>query len=152
MNEKDLLLVSYLRQDARMSLTRLAKKTGMPVSTVFNKVKNKFDNKIIRFTSLVDFAALGYNLKAYLLFRVKKDQKEAFLKTMQNDFNVNNLFKINNGWDVMAECLFKDLNHLESFLENLEEKFVFKAKEIHYVLSDLQRECFLANPMTISLI
>ena len=98
-----------------MSLTKLSKKTDIPISTIFNKVQSNFNGKILKYASLIDFAAFGYNLKVYLMLKVKKEQKEDLLKSMLKDLNVNNLFKINNSWDLLAECIFKDLNHLESF-------------------------------------
>ena len=150
MSEKDLLLVANLRQNARISLTKLSRVSGMPVSTIFQKVKKHFNGKILKHVALVDFSAFGFNLKAYLLLKVKKDQKDDLLKKLGSCVNINNLFKINNSWDVLAECIFKDLNSLESFVEDIEENFTVRAKEVHYVLADLKREAFLADPASIS--
>jgi DNA-binding Lrp family transcriptional regulator len=151
MKKNDLFLLSCLRQNARMSLTKMSKKTGVPISTIFQKIRNNFDNNIIRNSALIDFASLGYNLKAYLLLRVKKEQKDSLLEKLNNNININNMFKINNSWDVLAECVFKDLNELEDFLDDLEENFVLKGKEVHYVLADLKREGFLSNPNVLEL-
>ena len=152
MKEKDLQLISYLRQNARISLTKLSKKTGMPVSTIFLKIKSNFNGRILKHTALIDFSAFGYNLKAFLLLKVKKDQKDDLIKKLNNCDHVNNLYKINNSWDVIVECIFKNLNHLEDFLEEIEEKFTLKAKEVHYVLADLKKEAFLSGPETISIL
>ncbi|HDD70527.1 MAG TPA: Lrp/AsnC family transcriptional regulator [Candidatus Woesearchaeota archaeon] len=152
MDKKDLLLLGHLRQDARMSLTKLSKRTGVPVSTIFHKLRSGFNGRILRHAVLVDFSAFGFNLKAFLLLKVKKAEKDALFKKLIASANVNNLFKINNGWDVMLECLFRDLNHLEEFLEDLDESFSIKAKEVHYVLDDIKREAFLADPDLIDLV
>ena len=151
MKKTDLILMAYLRQNARINLTTLSRKTGVPISTIFQKMKSNFNDKILRHTAIIDFASFGYNLKAYLLLKVKKDQKEGLLQKLNYNFKVNNLYKINNSWDVMVECIFKDLNDLEEFLEEIEENFALKAKEVHYVLADLKRENFMSDPETISI-
>lgn len=151
MDEKDLFLLSCLRQNARYSLTKLSRKTGIPVSTIFQKIKVNFNKKIIRHVALIDFVSIGYTLKAYLLLKVKKSEKEELVKHLDCCFNVNNMYKINNGWDVLVEVVFPGLCSLEEFIENLDERFGLKGKEVHYVLADLKRESFLANPDTLTL-
>jgi DNA-binding Lrp family transcriptional regulator len=37
----DLKIISHLRKNSRESLTTLSRKTNIPVSTLFDKVKNK---------------------------------------------------------------------------------------------------------------
>ena len=39
MKKKDQILLSYLRKDARMPLTKMSKKTNIPVSTLFDRLK-----------------------------------------------------------------------------------------------------------------
>ncbi len=46
MNQKDLKILAYLRQDARMPLTSMSKKTGIPVSTIFDRLRNNENNVI----------------------------------------------------------------------------------------------------------
>ena len=152
MDKKDILLVSYLRKDARTSLTKLSRKTGIPVSTIFQKIKNNFGNKISKYTSILDFSVFGFNMKAFLLLKAKKDNRDNLISFLNKSFNVNNMFKINNSWDVLVECVFEDLNNLEEFLYELEEKVALKAKEVHYVLADLKRESFISDPASLSLL
>ena len=44
------------------------------------------------------------------------------------------------------ECIFKDMHSLEDFVEKIESEFHVRQKEIHYVLDELKREEFLAQP------
>ena len=63
MNKKDLLIVSHLRRDGRTSLTELSKKTRIPISTIFDRLKQNKNNFIKKHTALIDFAKLGYNTR-----------------------------------------------------------------------------------------
>jgi len=65
---------------------------------------------------------------------------------LQKSWHVNNLYKINNGFDFIAEFVFKSINEMENFFEDLESKFKIKSKDVHYIIEDVQREAFLAKP------
>jgi len=53
---------------------------------------------------------------------------------------VNNIFKINNGYDFMVEGVFRFLQDFEDFSEDLEEKFSIKEKQMYYIIEDVKRE------------
>ena len=42
MNTKDMKMIAHLRQDARMPLTKMSRRTGIPVSTIFDRLKSLF--------------------------------------------------------------------------------------------------------------
>ena len=77
MNNKDLKILSYLRNDARIPLTKMSKKTQIPVSTIFDKIKVFEEKVIIRHTTLIDFQKLGYSLRANISLKVERNDKEA---------------------------------------------------------------------------
>lgn len=148
--KKDLILTAYLRQNSRASLTILSRKTGVPVSTIFDRLKS---NKVIlKNTALLDFSKLGYSTRANLLLRARKDKKENLLDFLLKCFNVNSLYKINNGYHFMAECIFRDIKELEDFLEMLDEKFAVKTKEVHYIIDELKKEAFLSQPELVDVV
>jgi len=146
-HEKDLLLLSYLRQNSRITLKELSKKTGIPVSTIFDRIITHSKNKLITKHSLIfDFQKIGYTARATILLRIEKEDKEEIATYLTKHTNVNTLYKVNNGYDFIAECIFKNIQELEQFTEQLETKFTIKAKETHYVIHDLKREGFLSDP------
>ena len=51
-----------------------------------------------------------------------------------------------NGYDFMAECVFRDMRELEELCERLERNYGVKQREVHYVIEELSRERFLADP------
>ena len=148
--KKDLILTAHLRLNSRESLTRLSRKTGVPVSTIFDRLKE--NDIIVRNTALLDFSKLGYCARATLLLRAKKDEKDKLGEFLSKSLNVNSLYKINNGFHFMAECIFRDIRALESFIEDLDEKFAIRSKEVHYIIDDVKREAFLSQPDLIDLV
>lgn len=145
MKKKDVAVLAHLRQDGRMSLTSLSRKTGIPHSTLFDKIRSK-NLPVQRHTILLDFEKLGFSTRAYILLAVDKAQKQELIAHLNAIDQVNSLFQINNGWDVMLECVFHDMRSLEAFVDQVEAKFSIKEKQVHYVLDEFKREGFLADP------
>ena len=144
--QKDIVLFSALRKNGRMTLTNISKETHMPVSTVFEKLRHYTGGIIKKYTVLLDFAKLGYTIHVSLVLKVGcRDKLLQFLNTHPN---VNNVYRINNGYDVLCEALFKDIHTSESFLQALEE-FTIVKMEVFYVLEDVRREGFFADALFV---
>ena len=150
--QKDLLLVSCLRNNAREKLTSMSRKTNLPVSTIFDRIRNYEGNIIKKHTALLNFDELGFSARAHLLLKINKKDKETITEFLMGHLNVNSLYKINNGYDYLVECVFKTIQDLEDFLELVDEKFSIKAKEVFYIISDLKKESFMSDPNTMGLV
>jgi DNA-binding Lrp family transcriptional regulator len=145
MNKKDLLIIAHLRNNARMPLTDMSRKTQIPVSTIFDRLKLNENNLIVKHTSLLDFAKLGYNTRANISLKVGKQDKEALKDYLVKHQSVNSLYKINNGFDFMFEGVFKQIKDMEDFLEQIDQKFDIQDKKSFFVIEDLKRESFMSN-------
>lgn len=143
--KKDITVLSYLRQNARISLTNLSRKSGIPVSTLFDKLKTATPF-LKKFTVLLDFSPLGFSTKAMIALKVKKDHRNEVEEMLRNHKQVNSAYKVNNGFDYIAEVIVKDMNSLESFLDSLEEKHMIEKKQVFYMLDTIKQEEFLSNP------
>jgi Lrp/AsnC family transcriptional regulator, leucine-responsive regulatory protein len=145
MQEKELLLISRFRENSRTSLTKLSRLTKIPVSTLFDKIKEYEKTNLIRkHTALIDFKMLGYNVKTQILVMAKKENKEELQKFLMRHPKINTVFRINNGYDYLAEAIFKDLEELDEFTRKLEEYEPIEKKEF-FVMEDIKREEFLSH-------
>ena len=143
--KKDMQIIANLRQNSRMSLTKMSRKTAIPVSTIFDKLK-VYEGKLIqKHTSLLDFAKLGYNTRANITLKTNKDKREELKQFLTKHQNINSVYKINNGYDFLAEAVFKNIRELEDFLELLEEKFDVTERNVYYIIEDIKREAFMNN-------
>ncbi|MBN1275486.1 Lrp/AsnC family transcriptional regulator [Candidatus Woesearchaeota archaeon] len=142
--EKELLLLSHFRRNARESLTRISRKTNIPVSTIFDKLRQYEGDYIEKHTSLLDFRKLGFDLKTHILFKVAKDGREEFQRFLLNHPRVNSVFRINNGYDYLVEAVFTGLGDLDQFFEEAGKRQVEERQE-YFVLKDVLREAFLSH-------
>ncbi len=146
LKKNDLLFLAHLRQDSRQTLTKISRKTNMPISTLYDKLKQLEKKFIQKHTSLVDFTKFGFNFRIKLILAVNKEQRKQLKAFLKEHASVNNLFKINNGYDFLVEAVFKNVNDQEDFLELIDEKFDIHEKQMFHVIEDLKRETFLGVP------
>ena len=148
---KDAILMTYFRRNARENLTRISRYTHIPVSTIFDRLREFERTMIQKHTTLVDFKKLGFDIKINILFKVNRDSRDAFREFLMTNENINSVFRINNGYDYLVEAIFKDMSDLQRFSELL-DRFKIENKQELFVLEDLKREGFLSDDVHTSLL
>jgi len=141
----DMKFISKLRQNSRESLTNISRKTKIPISTLYDRLKEHEKSLILKHATLLDFSKLGYNCRANILLRTNKECRDKLMTFLKGHPAVNNLYKINNGFDCMAEAVFCNVKELENFIESLDLDFNIEDKRTHYIIDDLKREAFLSD-------
>lgn len=142
LNEKDILLMTYFRRNSRMPLTRISRKTNIPVSTIHDKLRCLEKEIITKHTTLIDFRKVGFELKVNMLLKTpEKEKVQAFL---ENESKVNTVFRITGEYNFMAECIFRNIQELNNFADRL-ERFDISEKKEFFVVEEVKRESFLCN-------
>lgn len=148
----DLEIIAHLRNDARKSLTAISKETQIPVSTIFDRIKNKSKHIITKNTCLMDFSKVGMNTRAQIALKTIPKERQELRSFLNKHNNVNSLFKINNGYDYLVDVVFANMKDLEEFLEYIEDEFRIRTKHVFYVIEEIRQEEFMNDPNNISLL
>lgn len=146
LSQKYLPIIRHFRLNSRIRLTDLSKKTRIPVSTLFEKLKLLEEGRFIsKHTSLLNFSEMGYDIRTQLLLKATNtDELRSFL--IKNN-NVNSIYRINNGYDFLIEVVFENMGSFDEFIKQLNQFNVKKSEEF-FVLEDIKREGFLEyNPL-----
>ncbi|MBT3865903.1 Lrp/AsnC family transcriptional regulator [Candidatus Woesearchaeota archaeon] len=143
--KKDIQILSHLRRDSREMLTKLSRKTGIPVSTIFDRLKYHKNGLIKKNTTLMDFSLLGFNSRAKVILKVDKTDRISIKNLLTVHRNINAAYRINNGYDFMFEAIFRNMKDLEDFINSLEEQFNILEKHVYYVIDDIKEEDFLSR-------
>jgi len=151
MNQKDFQIIAYLRRNARMALTDMSRKTNIPVSTIFDRLKANEESFIVKHTCLLDFSKLGYMVRANISLKVERENRDALREFLMKSNCVNSLYKVSSSYDFLAECIFKQIKDLDSFIENVENRFKLQDKNTFFVIEDLKKEEFLSEPQLLDL-
>ncbi len=146
LDKKEMLILSNLRYNARETLTKMSKSTSIPVSTIFEKMKNYESGLIKKYTSIVDFSKLGFNTKVSILVKTSKDYRDKLREHLFINKSLNTVYRVNNGYDFMVEGIFKELKEVEVFIENLENKYGVTNSYVYYIIDEVKKEDFMSNP------
>jgi DNA-binding Lrp family transcriptional regulator len=146
----DLKLLTLLRNDARETLTNLSKKTKIPVSTLHDKLRFARHKGVIqKFTVIPNYEAIGYNTRATMLVKTPREHKASIRDFLALHPNVNSLFKINNGYDLLIQGVFTNMHEIENFLDILEIEYRARDVQVFYILENIVEEMFLSDPSGI---
>lgn len=143
LKEKDYKVLGYFRKDARTTLTSMSRRTRIPVSTIFDKLK-RFEKRglIKKHTSIVNFKELGYDVRATILILCEDEQKEKVKETLQKNKKINSLTRINNGYDFICEAIFEDMEQYDEFTTMLRKQPIQRYTP-YFVMEDVKKEDFL---------
>lgn len=147
----DLKVLAHLRRNARETLTTISKDTGIPISTVFDRLRALEETRVIRkHTSIVDLRKLGIRAQLVLLLKGKESDEKELESWLEENPYVNNLTRVNGDWHYVAEMYFRNIRGIEDFVDKLCRTFDNVRYSVLYVIKDLKREAFsmeLCAPM-----
>src|SRR5574341_1722121 len=126
MKKTDINIITQLRNSGRIPLTILSRRLKLPVSTIHDRLKQYRRKQWLKPTVLINYEKIGFSTRAYLLLSVEPTEKDKFFQQLKTHPNVNSLFRINNGWNAVMECVFKDMPAMEDFVEHLDSTFHIK--------------------------
>jgi DNA-binding Lrp family transcriptional regulator len=144
LKRKDLLILSYLRSNARQRLTSISRRTHIPVTTIYDNVRRYEKRFIIKHASILDFRKLGFNAKTKLALKVNGSRAE-LLSYLQDHPNVNSLYRTDSEYDVLAEVVFRELRDVDEFLDTLKNRFDVEKSVVLNITDDLKREEFMSK-------
>jgi Lrp/AsnC family transcriptional regulator, leucine-responsive regulatory protein len=140
LTKHDIRLMHSLRENSRSSLAKISKDTGIPVSTLFDRLR-KLENSIItRHVTLLDFNKIGYGLRVHYTLSTK-DKKYA-LEFLEEKRSINSLFRMTNGSDFHIDCIFRDMKEMTDFKEELLQQNIDIVQEL-FIIEELKREGFI---------
>jgi DNA-binding Lrp family transcriptional regulator len=146
MKKKEQLLLSLLRANSRMKMTRMSKFSKIPVSTVHDMINKNYNHIVTKYTALVDFAKVGYSTRVQLILKVKPEERKSIKEHLMKKEFINSFYKINNGYDFMTECIFSSMRELEEFLDSLEQQFGIIEKKVYHIIDEIRKEHFMSSP------
>jgi Lrp/AsnC family transcriptional regulator, leucine-responsive regulatory protein len=136
-------ILGYLQKNARSSVSKIASETNIPVNTVLKRLSNFENDKVIqKYTTLLNYSKLQYFVRVNFAVSVK--EKQALLKHLKSNKNVNSLYLTKGDFDYYFETIFRDMAELYNFIESLDDYGLKTIKE-HHIIEDVVKENFFVN-------
>lgn len=145
LKRKDVDFIKQLRKNSRLTLTQISRKTHIPISTLYDRLKNHEKDFITKHTTLVDFSKIGYNAKAQMFFKVPLDRRKQLELFLKNHGNINSIYLLSNDYDFSVEGIFENIQQVREFTDYIDENFKLDKQEVVFVAKDIVKEGFLAG-------
>jgi len=138
-SREDALILDCIRGNSRCALADIHRKTKIPVSTIFVRLRRIEASVVEKYVSFADFSYFGFGVRmAFAISANKKDRK--MLKIFLSKFpNINNIYQTGNGFDFFVEAVFRNLAEVDSFSDKL-GSFRLKKMFVYHLIEDLKRE------------
>ena len=117
MDNTDRQLLSLLRDDARMSVSAMAKALGVARGTVQNRLARlEADGVIVGYTVRLKREAEDQRIRALMTVAVEGNRTDEVLKALRGDPAVCALHTTNGRWDIVAELRTDSLEAVDRVL------------------------------------
>ena len=147
---KDRKILSELDMDARMPITKLAKKVGLSRQVVEYRIKRMQKENIIHGTKgIFDSVVAGFNWYRVVLrlLHVTKEEKEDFLTFLKTHKNTLWLGEVGGNWDLVVNFVCKDhfaFNKIFEEIVSLYGRYIHDSEVLIYVdVHDYERSYIL---------
>ncbi len=117
-DEKDLAIIEQLKRNSKLSEQKIARKTGIPMTTVHNRiVKLRKSGVIENFTIKLDYAKLGKPIIAFVLLKAinQADQKE-LLSQISKIPNVYEAAMVTGEFDILFKARVASMDELKNIV------------------------------------
>jgi len=126
MDEKDVLLLRYLHEDSRITLTELSSRLKLSRDTIDYRIKKMIIAGIIKsFILRLNYHLLDYQYTTIMLKlrTISQQRKQEFLNYIYEDERFYALMEQIGTWDLSLMMFFINAKDLRDFLISIKEKF-----------------------------
>ena len=114
----DKKLITFLEQDARQGVDRLANQLGVSSSTISRRIEKLLKNNVIRIVAKPEPTKINLPLSAIVAFDVDHDKLNSVTKILNSRQEVRWLAVTSGRFDIFALMWFPSTEELFRFMEN----------------------------------
>ena len=115
LDKKDHSIINILKQNSRLAIRDIAKKTGIRPSTVHERIKKLVKEGVIeKFTLKLNNKLVEENFIVFML--IKGGTTEYINERIINNEHVKEIFGITGEYDLLLKLKFKDVEEFNNFL------------------------------------
>ena len=114
MDNLDCSILCHLCKNSRASTTEIAQKLGVAPSTVHNRINRLKESGIIeRFTIILDPAAVGQNVTAYIGINIESAKRIAVINQLRKIEDVLEVYELLEPYDIFIKVRTQDISSLK---------------------------------------
>jgi len=116
LDNKDFKIISILKENSRLSIRDIAKKTQLRPSTVHLRIQKLTKTNIIeKFTLKLNNKAINEDFIVFMYLTTNQDLPQSFF----NNKNIKEAFGITGEYDLLLKLKFKDISEFNNYIISL---------------------------------
>ncbi len=118
LDERDFAILELLKKDARLSEQKIARKSGIPMTTVHNRIKKLQQTGVIkRYTIKLDNGKLGKALVAYVFIKaINQADQKALLEEIASIPQVCEVAMVTGDFDIFFKARVGSMDELSKIV------------------------------------
>ena len=137
LDNKDLKIINVLKQNSRLPIRDIAKKTQLRPSTVHLRIQRLIKNNIIeKFTLKLNNKAVGEDFIVFMYITTSQDLPDSFFKNS----HIKEAFSITGEYALLLKLKFKDISKFNDYLTALRKNKAITKTITNVVTANIKEE------------
>ena len=119
MDENDKKILTELISNSRMPISKISSKTGIPDSTVSNRIKKLENNNIIeKYTTIINTEDIGIKVIAMIIIQTETEKHENVEIELPKLDKVSQVYSISGEYDILIKVWAHTLEELNDIVNS----------------------------------
>ncbi len=137
-DKKDFSIIDVLKENSRLSIRDVAKRTKLRPSTVHQRMLRLKEKGVIqKFTLKLDNKAVG---EGFIVFMLIKTKPSAVLDKIINNKHVKEFFGVTGEYDLLLKLKFNDVEEFNAFVIKFRKEQAVQTTLTMVVTADIKEE------------
>lgn len=126
LDDKDVVILTMLQENSRETLTNMARKVGLSIDSVNNRIKEMRRKEIFDLSISINPRAIGFPLVTDVkikLENITEDQKASFISYLTNHAHVTDLLSVMGDFDFTCVIVARSTEELDTISTEIRQRF-----------------------------
>ncbi len=138
LDRKDFAIISALKENSRLSIRDIARKTGLRPSTVHKRILRLRERGVIeKFTIKLNNRAVG---EGFIVFVLIKTKPAVMLDKVVSNKHVKEFFGVTGEYDLLMKLKFKDVEEFNDFIIRFRKEQAIQTTHTMVVTANIKEE------------
>lgn len=140
----DKKILNILLQDSRLSYRKISRTLKVSPATIMNRINNLNKNIIKKYSVLLDYEKLGYEIEVIIELRISKGKLIEVEEKIATHPNVVAVYDITGDFDAVLIARFKNRRSMDMFLKKIQTYGFVERTFTKFVLNTIKE-----NPLIV---
>lgn len=119
LSKKDYKIIKILKENCRLSARKISEKTGIPVTTIHNRIKRLEQVGVIKgYHAEIDNKKIGKEIEAFLNLQIDYRYQDSAAEEIRKMKGVEECYLLAGTTDVLAKIVISNIDELNNFIVN----------------------------------